>query len=139
MAVAYDLVVAGHLLGMAAVVGGWLTVLGRPRVLLAQLWGARAQVVTGLLLVGLGEAELGTEGPVDHARVAVKLVLALIIAGAAESLYARERRTAQQGVNQQGGNQDGGNRDGIVPEVDPRAHAVGGLGLLTTVVAVIWS
>ncbi|MGL4173853.1 MAG: hypothetical protein ACRCTR_07255 [Actinomycetota bacterium] len=118
MSVIYNLVVVAHLLGMAAIVGGWFTVLNRPRVLPTQLWGARAQVVTGLVLVGLAEMELGTEGEVNHARVAVKFLLSLVIAGAAESLVKRGRD---------------------MPGGDPRAHLVGGVALLTTIVAALWS
>jgi hypothetical protein len=112
----YDLLVLAHLLGMAAIVGGWLAVLRAPKVLPAQVWGARAQVVTGLAMVGLAESGAVTlDQPLDHAKVAVKLVVAIVVAGAAESLARRQR------------------------DVDPRAHAVGLGALLNVLVAVLWT
>ena len=46
-----NLLVLLHLLGMAAIVGGWLVVIREPRILPSIVWGARAQILTGLLLV----------------------------------------------------------------------------------------
>ncbi len=112
----YDLLVVAHLLGMAAIIGGWLTVLRAPRVLPAQVWGARAQLITGLALVGLAESGAVTlDEPLDHAKVAVKLVAAIVVTGLAESLARRQR------------------------DADPRAHVVGLGGLLNVLVAVLWT
>ncbi|NUP27327.1 MAG: hypothetical protein HOQ44_11660, partial [Nocardia sp.] len=44
----YNVVVVTHLLGMAAVVGGYAA--GRPAVNEVMVWGARAQLVTGVVL-----------------------------------------------------------------------------------------
>ncbi|GGL30066.1 hypothetical protein H9L10_01885 [Phycicoccus endophyticus] len=77
-----------HLLGMAAVVGSAVLV-ARGVATPALLWGARAQLVTGLLLVGLLEAG---EGPVDHAKVGVKLVVALAVVACSEIAAASVRR-----------------------------------------------
>jgi hypothetical protein len=68
-----------HLLGMAALFGGAL-VQARDAVKVvnvSMLYGALAQVVTGLLLVGVLE---GRDEPVDHAKIGVKLAVALIVA-----------------------------------------------------------
>ena len=42
-----------HILGAAAIVGGWFATFKKPTVLPAQLYGAIAQLVTGLALVGI--------------------------------------------------------------------------------------
>lgn len=67
-----------HLLGMAALFGGaFVQVQDRVKVVNASmLYGAIAQVVTGILLVGVLE---GRDEPVDHAKIAAKLAVALVI------------------------------------------------------------
>ena len=77
-----------HLLGMAAIIGSAVFVV-RDRVTPALLWGARAQVVTGLVLVGLAEAG---DDPVNHAKIGVKLVVALAVAACAEIAGGKARR-----------------------------------------------
>lgn len=79
MSTVYDLIVALHLLGMAAIVGAFFVVLRRPRFVDALLWGAAAQVVTGLVLVGLRESKAVSGDPLNNAAVAVKLVIALVV------------------------------------------------------------
>ena len=44
-----------HLLGMAAILGGWIAARAGSTSFAPLVLGARAQVVTGLLLVGLNE------------------------------------------------------------------------------------
>ena len=67
-----------HLIGMAAVVGGALVqVASSPRrITMGILHGGLTQVVTGILLVGVLEAD---DEDVDHAKIGVKLVVALVI------------------------------------------------------------
>jgi FtsH-binding integral membrane protein len=75
----HSLLVLLHLVGFAALFGGaFVQLKASPRVVnTAMLHGAYTQVVTGLLLVGL--AEMG-DGPVNHAKIAVKtLVLVAIL------------------------------------------------------------
>jgi hypothetical protein len=110
----YDLLVVLHLLGMAAIVGGWLTVLRSPRIVVGMVHGALLQLVTGLLLVGLAESG-AVDQPVDNAKIGVKLVVALVVAGLA---WANRRK-----------------RD-VSPAV---VHAVGGLAVLNVLIAVFWS
>ena len=109
-----DLVVVLHLLGLAAIIGSAVFV-ARGVVTPALVWGARAQIVTGLVLVGL--AEMGDD-PVNHTKVGVKLLVALAVAACAEIAAGRERR--------------GQGRPELV-------HAAGGLAVLNTMVAVLWS
>ena len=80
MDLARDVLVFLHFIGLAAVFGGLFTQLkSRPRVVNnAVLHGILTQLVTGLALVGLAEAD---DGDVNHAKIGVKLVVALVIAG----------------------------------------------------------
>ncbi|NHA68513.1 hypothetical protein [Phycicoccus flavus] len=114
MEIVENLLVLLHLLGMAAIVGSAVFVArGRPTP--ALLWGARAQIVTGLLLVGV--VEMGDD-PVNHAKIGVKLVVAIAVAACAEVAAGRARRGR-------------GERPQLV-------HAAGGLAVLNAAVAVLW-
>ena len=108
------LVVVLHLLGLAAIIGSAVFV-SRGVPTPALVWGARAQILTGLLLVGLGEAG---DDPVNHTKVGVKLLVALGVAACAEIAAARERR--------------GEGNPNLV-------HAAGGLAVLNTAIAVLWT
>lgn len=68
-----------HLLGFAALVGGALVQVRDDFKVVnaAMLYGALIQVVSGLLLVGVIE---GADDPIDNAKVAVKLAVALVVA-----------------------------------------------------------
>lgn len=88
----HKILLALHLLGMGAIVGGWLVSRGSGRVPAAVLWGARAQVVTGILLVGVAEMVKDDDFTVNHTKIAVKLVLALVVAAMAEIGNARAKR-----------------------------------------------
>jgi len=109
-----------HILGAAAIVGGWLATFKTPTVGKFQWYGAITQLVTGLLLVGLAEmAAAQPEGdPVNHAKIAVKLLLGIGVFVAA--LIGRRRIAKGEEVSK-----------GL-------AHAVGGLGLIAIAVAVLW-
>lgn len=109
----HSVLVVAHLVGMAAVVGGYLTCLRVPRLPGALVWGARAQIVTGLLLVGLLESGALDEEP-DRAKVAVKLAVAIVLTGVAEAMKRKD------------------------PVPSWAFHAVGGLALVNVLVAVLW-
>ena len=66
-----------HILGAAIIVGIWFARIKNPTVMPGQFHGALLQLVTGLLLVGLAEMD---DYDVNHIKIAVKLVLALVIA-----------------------------------------------------------
>lgn len=97
MDLVYNLLVALHLLGMAAVVGGWIAVRSGRTVVAPILWGARAQLVTGLALVGVAEAIKDDEHHVNNTKIAVKLVIALVVLTAAEIGAARGRKGRDTG------------------------------------------
>ncbi len=104
-----------HLLGMAAIVGSAVFV-ARGRSTPALLWGARAQLATGLILVGIVEA--GDE-PVNHAKIGVKLLIAIAVAACAEIAAAKVRKGE-------------GERAQLVT-------AAGWLAVLNAAIAVLWT
>jgi hypothetical protein len=104
-----------HILGAAAIVGGWFATYKKPTVLPVQLYGAIAQLVTGLALVGIAGA---THDPLNYGKIAVKLVIAIVVLVAAVIGY----RKATSGAG--------------VPK--GLAHAVGGMGLINIAVATLW-
>jgi Tfp pilus assembly protein PilN len=79
-----------HLIGMAAVVGGALVQIATPprRITAMILHGGLTQVVTGVLLVGVLEAD---DADVNHAKIGVKLAVALVIVALAWIYRAREQ------------------------------------------------
>ncbi len=85
-----ELVVLIHLLGMAAIVGAYLATRGQGRLPMAMLWGARAQVLTGLVLAGI--AEMDKDEPPNHMKIGVKLLVALAVLACVEVSNARQRK-----------------------------------------------
>lgn len=104
-----------HILGAAAIVGGWLAAFKTPTVSKWQWIGALTQIITGLLLVGL--AEMG-DGDVNHMKIGVKLIIALVVGVAA--FIGRRKVKNNQDVSK-----------GL-------AHAVGGMAFINIAVAVFW-
>jgi hypothetical protein len=98
MDLVYNILVVLHLLGMAAVVGGWIAVRSGRTVTAPVVWGARAQIVTGVLLVGIASAIKDDAHEVNNTKIAVKLVIALVVAAAAEIGNARSKRGQDAGT-----------------------------------------
>ena len=65
-----------HMIGWAIVLGGTLTSMREPRIAKGVTHGALTALVAGIILVGL--AEMG-DGDVNHIKIGVKLVVALVI------------------------------------------------------------
>jgi uncharacterized MnhB-related membrane protein len=86
----HELLLFIHLVGMAGVLGGALVQVAEPqrRVTAMILHGAGTQVVSGILLVGVLEAD---DVEVDHAKVGTKLAVALLILWIALVYRTRER------------------------------------------------
>jgi hypothetical protein len=78
-----------HLVGMAAVLGGALVQIATPprRVTAMVLHGGLTQLISGILLVGVLEADDAT---VDHAKIGVKLAVTVVIVGLAWGYRASE-------------------------------------------------
>ncbi|MDX3516472.1 hypothetical protein [Streptomyces scabiei] len=83
MDVLIHIVVALHIIGIASLLGGFLTQMkamgqGTARFVPAMLHGALTMLVTGVLLVGLNQAD---DQPVDNIKIGVKLALLIVILG----------------------------------------------------------
>lgn len=74
----HDVLLFLHFLGLASLIGGLLTqVRADPRVVnRAVRDGILTQLVTGVLLTGVAEAG---DDAVDHAKIGVKLLVALVV------------------------------------------------------------
>ncbi len=123
-----DITLIAHFIGLALIIGpfivqmrahsgyffGWV------------LTGASVQLVTGLLLTGLAEMRLADDPDmsVNHAKIAVKTVLALIIFVVAVVAYRKQKKLAS-----------GDNERKLLPLL----HTAGALAIANTVVAVVWS
>jgi hypothetical protein len=104
-----------HILGAAAIVGGWFATFKKPTILPVQLWGAIAQLVTGLAFVGIAGA---SHTDMNYTKIAVKLVIAIAVLVPAIIGY----RKAKAGQ----------------PVATGLAHAVGGMALINIAVATLW-
>ncbi|MEU5766014.1 hypothetical protein ABZ782_08860 [Streptomyces asoensis] len=83
MDVLIHLFVGLHIIGIAALLGGFLTQLkamgrGTASFVPAMLHGAATMLVTGVILVGLNQAD---DQPVDNVKIGVKLALLIVILG----------------------------------------------------------
>ena len=114
MEILEHLFVLAHLLGMAAVVGSAVFV-ARGVATPALVWGARAQLLTGLVLVGLHEM---ADEELNNTKVAVKLVVSVAVVACAEIAASKERKG-----------------QGTRPQL---VTAAGALALLNTAIAVLW-
>jgi hypothetical protein len=83
------LVLVLHFLALAAILGGWIAQRTGGHALSSMVWGARAQLLIGLLLVGLNE--MNGEA-LNHMKVGVKLLVMLGVLAAAEIANARARK-----------------------------------------------
>lgn len=114
----YNVFLVLHFLGLASLLGGALvqmrTAPGERLINTAMVHGALTQVVTGLLMVGMQEMSDTVGVEPNHAKIAVKLVVAVVV-------------TALVWINR---------RRGHVP--DGLYFAVFGLSVLNVLVAVFW-
>jgi hypothetical protein len=81
MDVLINVFVALHIIGIASLLGGFLTQMkamgaGTARFTPAMLHGALTMLVTGVVLVGLNQAD---DQPVNNVKIAVKLAVLLVI------------------------------------------------------------
>ena len=98
MDVVYKILVVLHFLGLASLIGGWLVQLravGERYVSAAMLHGVLTQLVTGVLLVGLGRGRRFSGPLVDRTKIGVKLVVTLgnhgVVLGQSPSSVHSER------------------------------------------------
>ena len=107
-----------HLAGMAVLVGVFLTGMKKKSdyPFTAMMWAGIVQLVTGVLLVGVGYG-LG-ESP-DNAKIGVKLIL--VVAVLVATIIGRKRQAKGES------------------KLQPFFHAAGGLATLSLVIAVLWN
>lgn len=103
-----------HLLGMAAIVGGFFAALSSRRSNAAMVWGARAQLLTGLILVGIAESQ---KWGLDHAWVGAKLVIAFVVTALLEIASSKEKKGAT---------------------ATPLVHTAAALAIINVAIAVFW-
>ena len=116
-----EIIVVVHLLGMAAIVGGWLAVRHDLRIVPSILWGARAQLVTGLILAGV--ASMDKEDPPNNAKLGVKLLVALVVVALSESTWVAQKKAAAGAT---------------LTEAGSKVNLVGRLAVLNVLIAVLW-
>lgn len=116
-----DFLVVLHLIGLAAVLGGFLVQIKAMRaktaeILPAMVHGAWTSLITGILLVGVREWELALGGgeELDHSKIAVKSLVASIIV-----VLVMLRRKQK-------------------PVASAVLGTIGGLAVLNVVLAVFW-
>ncbi|MDX2026515.1 hypothetical protein [Microcella sp.] len=123
MDVLHSVILVGHFIGLAAIVGPflmqarWKGQFAFPVV----LGGAITQLVTGLTLVGLAEMG-GDDDDLNYAKIGVKLTIAVVIFVVALLGFLKQRKTP-----------GGGGR-----ELLPFFHTAGGLALVNIALAVFW-
>lgn len=81
MRVLIDVFVALHIIGIAALLGGFLTQLkamgaGTARFVPGMLHGALTMLVTGIALVGLDQAD---DHPVNNVKIGIKLLILVVV------------------------------------------------------------
>jgi hypothetical protein len=96
MDVLIHFVVGLHIIGIAALLGGFVTQLkamgrGEARFVPAMLHGALTMLVTGALLVGLNQAD---DQPVNNIKIGVKLAFLVVILGLVYVKRDEERQPA---------------------------------------------
>lgn len=117
MDVLINVFVALHIIGIAALLGGFLTQMkamgaGTARFTAAMLHGALTMLVTGAVLVGLNQAD---DNPVNNVKIGVKLAVLIVVL--ALVYVKRDEEKVEK----------------------PMFAAVGGLTLVNIFIAVLWT
>jgi hypothetical protein len=112
----YNIAVVTHLLGMAALVGGYLA--GQPAVNEVMVWGARAQLITGIALAGMAESIDSLGKDPNMTKIGVKLLIAVVVTAFAEM----GRGAAKRGRR-----------------VVWMTHAAGALAIVNVLIATLWT
>jgi hypothetical protein len=136
MSVVIGIVVVLHLLGAAAIIGPWLAAPRSGRIRMAMVWGARAQVVTGIVLVGLHEMSNDPSDALNRTKIGVKLVIALACVACAEIANGRQRRALAAAPSDDGA---GGGTTTMTLPATGLVHATALLAILNVCVAVLWT
>jgi hypothetical protein len=103
---------------------------------MAMVWGARAQIVTGIVLVGLHEMSNDPADALNRTKIGVKLLVALACVACAEIANGRQRRALLPEPAA------GGSPRGATTAVLPATalvQATALLAILNVCVAVLWT
>ena len=125
MELIHNIALVTHFIGMAIIVGPFLMQM-RSRANFAFNWvfgGTIVQLASGLVLVVMLELSATPDEPVNHAKVGVKLTIALVAFIAALIGWMRQRKA-------------GG--DSVERSLMPFFHSAGGLAVINMFVAVFW-
>lgn len=114
MSTLQDILLFLHLLGMAAIVGGFAATLREKGPNPAMVWGARFQLLTGFGLMGLAQSQ---HWHLNNAWLGVKMLVAIIVCGLLEVASGRR---------------------GQGKDSTPLVHAAGALAIVNVAVAVFW-
>jgi heme/copper-type cytochrome/quinol oxidase subunit 2 len=122
-----DITLITHFLGLAMIIGPFLIQM-RAHTGYAFSWvlaGGIVQLVTGLLLTGLAEMRLADDPDMslDHTKIAVKTVSAIVIFILALIAYRRQKKMAP-GATQR--------------SLLPLLHVAGALAITNVFIAVLW-
>lgn len=122
-----DITLITHFFGLAMIIGPFLIQM-RAHTGYAFSWvlaGGIVQLVTGLLLTGLAEMRLADDPDIslDHTKIAVKTVFALVIFIVALIAYRRQKRVAP-GATQR--------------SLLPLLHVAGAFAIANLFIAVLW-
>jgi hypothetical protein len=122
-----DITLITHFFGLAMIIGPFLIQM-RAHTGYAFSWvlaGGIVQLVTGLLLTGLAEMRLADDPDMslDHTKIAVKTVFALVIFIVALIAYRRQKRVAP-GATQR--------------SLLPLLHVAGAFAIANLFIAVLW-
>jgi hypothetical protein len=122
-----DITLVTHFLGLAMIIGPFLIQM-RAHTGYAFSWvltGGVVQLVTGLVLTGLAEMRLADDPDMslDHTKIAVKTVSALVIFIVALIAYRRQKKMAP-GATQR--------------SLLPLLHVAGALAISNVFIAVLW-
>lgn len=122
-----DITLITHFFGLAMIIGPFLIQM-RAHTGYAFSWvlaGGIVQLVTGLLLTGLAEMRLADDPDMslDHTKIAVKTVFALVIFVVALIAYRRQKRVAP-GATQR--------------SLLPLLHVAGAFAIANLFIAVLW-
>ena len=116
MDTAHGIFLIFHFIGMASLLGGFLTQMSAPikTVSRAMIDGAWLALVTGFALVGFVSAEATIDDPVNHTKFGVKGLILVIILGL---VMAGRKKDSIDKANY---------------------FAIGGLALTNIIIAVLW-
>lgn len=123
-----DITLILHFIGLALIIGPFMVQM-RARSGYAFGWvftGSIIQMVTGLLLTGLAEMRLADDPDmsVNHAKIAVKSVVALVIFIVALVGYLKSKKLTPSDNER---------------KLLPLLHTAGALAIVNVIVAVVWS